>query len=465
MKTVCKKLLCLMLVAMMLVSAVPAAFATGIERITLVRPNPEEVIEEEGNDGIETISDNKRGETPSTINYTINVGDWSKDEMVAYAVTTVSMTSAEKDELLRDQVDAAEELLHGTAYAADAAKEDNVHGVVNYSGSTEINVWLNSVSVGGSTGGNGGNGGGNGGTGGNGGSKYDCTLYIDYDGYASNRTVKATMGDYYLDLAGVPARPGYEFRGWFSEALDRFVKKGDQITENDTITAIWGNALKYSITFDVNRKGVEPINRIKSVTYGERIGDMPTPDTKDFVFMGWYINGKRVNENTIYEWQGDVVAYAKWEDESNIPGRPNPPEKDGDVYLEIYVNGDTDDLVRRVKMNSYAKDGWIDRDEVKEVVAKHVVAKNGYSLKYEGIFDEEDWWWYCKDPETDGSYKVKVDNWDDHYVYVMVKNVKKAVADSSNPKTGDNIMIAATTMALAGAALVAAVELKKRKMI
>ena len=47
----------------------------------------------------------------------------------------------------------------------------------------------------------------------------------------------------------------------------------------------------------------------------------------------------------------------------------------------------------------------------------------------------------------------------------MVKNVKKAVADSSNPKTGDNIMIAVSAMALSAAALVSIVELKKRKMI
>ena len=49
----------------------------------------------------------------------------------------------------------------------------------------------------------------------------------------------------------------------------------------------------------------------------------------------------------------------------------------------------------------------------------------------------------------------------------MVKNVKITEADSTNPKTGDDSMIAVsmTVMVMAAAALVAIEQLRKRKMI
>jgi len=539
MKTVCKKLLCLMLVAMMLVSAVPFASATLITPIgPTTRPG--------GNESGETVvfwielhvdgthldsqsvnavkgkalsendvknlakakwpeyfedydfvsadpqsaeamqSDNRGSEvhletpagggnsgnqggsnTEQKITFTVNVGDWSKDERVATNVNSFQMTEDEMEELLDgDKVDVAKYLLAGTAYAADA-KAGNVYSVIRYTGSKEVNVWLNSVS-GGSQGGNSGNQGGNtGNQGGVIGNKVKLTIVY---GYTGNRTETVTFGTKYLSVVGEPARPGYNFMGWYSDNLDDFVGRNDKITDDDTITAIWEGPLKYSLTFDVNRKGVEPINTLKQVTYGEAIGKLPTPKADDFVFLGWKLNGKMINENTVYELQGDATAYAVWALESDIPGLPSwggiiNNAKHSKVYLEIYTNGDTGDLVRRVDITDYADDFKITRAEAEKVAKKYVTAKSGYSLKYEGLFDEEGWWWYCRDRETDGEDYIRVNREGDEYIYIMVKNVKKAVADSSNPKTGDNIMIAVGTMALSAAALVSIVELKKRKMI
>lgn len=469
MKTVCKKLLCLMLVAMLLVSAVPAAFAAsliepiGPSVVTPVEPETPDVVEPEE-------PEEEEPEAPKTTLYTVNVGDWSKDQIVATNVASYELTDEEVEELLSDKATAAKELLFGTAYAADA-KEGNVYSVIKYTGSTQINIWLNKVSVsGGSTGGNNGSGSAGGSTD----TVEKHTLTIVY-GYTADRVQTVTDGTKYLEVLPEPARPGYKFLGWKSDSKG-YLDSSDRVEADDTVTAKW-EVLSYSLSFDVNRDDVEQVNLLKKVTYGEPIGKLPTPETDDYVFLGWKVNGKMINEDTIYELQGDAVAYAVWALESDKDGRPiiggggaiidGEVQGKGKVYLEIYLNGDTDDREFRFDITGYADDYKITRDEVKKVISKKttIKAKSGYDLVYDGLFDEESWWWYCRDEETDGEGTITVNRDGNEYIYVMIRNVKKAVADSSNPKTGDNIMIAATTMALAGAALISLVELKKRKMI
>ena len=98
------------------------------------------------------------------------------------------------------------------------------------------------------------------------------------------------------------------------------------------------------------------------------------------------------------------------------------------------------------------------------VVKKYITAKKGYTLKYEGLFDEETWWWYTRDPETNGAKSIVVNRDGDDYVYVMVKNVKTVESDPTNPKTGDGIFAVMSVMMGSGAALVSLNELRKRKM-
>lgn len=65
-----------------------------------------------------------------------------------------------------------------------------------------------------------------------------------------------------------------------------------------------------------------------------------------------------------------------------------------------------------------------------------------------------------------GSNHISINNNGTHVIHVILNGASQSSnADSSNPKTGDSIMVAVTTMTLAAAALVAVVELKKRKMI
>jgi hypothetical protein len=65
-----------------------------------------------------------------------------------------------------------------------------------------------------------------------------------------------------------------------------------------------------------------------------------------------------------------------------------------------------------------------------------------------------------------GSNHISINDNGTYKIHVILNGASQSNnADSSNPKTGDSIMVAVTTMTLAAAALVAVVELKKRKMI
>ncbi len=271
-------------------------------------------------------------------------------------------------------------------------------------------------------------------------------------------------------LPANPQRNGMTFEYWY------YAETGEVVTASDLfdpeqgtlIKAMW-NVKGHFLTLDENRQGEEYVNYGVTVYDGEAIYAKVykhQPTRKGYVFMGWFLNGKKITPETIYDLGDSATAYAKWDKESDVPGVPNPPEKDGKIYLEIYANGKTGDLVKRVNITDYAKDGKITREEVEKVAKKYVKAQSGKKLAFDGIFDEETWYWYTRDEETDGAASIEVDLWNDHYIFVMVKNVKSTTnADSTNPKTGDFLITGAMTMMAASSIAAAAVYVtgKKRK--
>ena len=419
MKTVMKKLLSVMLVALLLVSAVPfAAFADGGYGYTLVA------------DGY---------------SFELTDADGKVTEAELYA---------------------ALELSKGDDAGIDAWIAGKTFPIDVTSGNVVLTVTASSSGNGTGTG-TGTGSGSTGSTGGNGEAKPEVTpvgtfsLTIDYklEGYAV-KTVKATEGKLYKDYVGVPARNGYTFLGWASAAKNgEYIDiEKDAIKADDTITAKW-TVNQYYLTFDENRGAEETVSTGKRVTFDQPIGSLPTPSKRDgYVFVGWKLNGEIISADTIYVWPGDNTAYAEWKLESDTSGEAMNPghTADGKVYLEIYTNGKTDKYVKKVDITNYADDNKITRAEVETVAKKYVTAKAGYSLAYEGLFDEETWWWYVRDPETNGAASVVVNKDGDDYIYVMVNNVKNVSdkpADKTNPQTGDAIGIALALMLSSGGAV------------
>lgn len=301
------------------------------------------------------------------------------------------------------------------------------------------------------------------------------TVYIDYTDGAEGepaRAYKMVDGQKFGDrLPANPQRGGMTFVRWVYAGTNKEVDADDRLDAkyadkdgNVYIDAEW-NVKSLFLTLDENRQGEEYVNYGVTVKVGEKIYDKVykyQPTRKGYVFMGWYLNGMKIVKDTVYDLPDSATAYAKWEKESDVPGVPNPNEKDGKVYLEIYLNGEKT-LAKRVDITSYAADGKITRAEAEAVVKKYYSAKSGYKLSYEGLFDEESWYFYTRDPETDGEAEILVDLWTDHYVYVMVKNVKVTAADPSNPKTGDAGILMPLISMFSSAAAAAYVIGKKRR--
>ncbi len=300
------------------------------------------------------------------------------------------------------------------------------------------------------------------------------TVTIDYtEGSEGEPARKYEMveGQKFGDrLPANPKRNGMTFKYWYY-ADTKVAVDSDSLFDpaNGTVIKAKWEMKGLFLTLDENRQGEEYVNYGVTVYQGEAIYAKVSkfhPERKGYVFMGWYLNGKKIVADTIYDLGDSATAYAKWEKESDVPGVPNPNEKDGKVYLEIYANGKTGDLVKRVDITSYAKDGKITREEVEKVAKKYVKAQAGKKLSFDGIFDEESWFWYTRDPETDGAASIEVDLWSDHYIFVMVNNVKATTnADTTNPKTGDFMLTGALTMMAISSISAAAVYLtgKKRK--
>lgn len=266
------------------------------------------------------------------------------------------------------------------------------------------------------------------------------TVQVKTDG--GTVSLSATEGTKYSTLlAGIGEGYGKKITGYRSE--NKGLLSGNELVNgNDTVTILY-ETVAYSLTLDNNRKGTEYAYKVKRVYIGQAIGDLPTPVAPDgYVFVGWKLNGKYIDKDTIWELPGDATAYAEYKlaNDKNQPMTGTGTVQDGKVYLEIYTNDNTKSVAKRVDITKYADDNKITQAEAEKVIRSYFTAKSGYSLKMIGLFDENGWWWYTRDDETKGQKEIVVNRDGDDYVYVMVNNVKTSVADSSNPKTGDSIV-------------------------
>jgi len=168
------------------------------------------------------------------------------------------------------------------------------------------------------------------------------------------------------------------------------------------------------------------------------------PTRKGYKFAGWSFDmncSQDVGRDDVAN--SDIKIFAEWEKVAE--------NNKYDVTLRVYLNGDALNVDRTFDMSGYGD--VITQAEVKSVINKYYTAKSGYTLSYHGLFTTKTW--------DDGDYdlddavsSIEVNKDGKTVIYVMVKNVKVVEADSTNPKTGDGIVIAlATMMSTGGAAL------------
>lgn len=144
------------------------------------------------------------------------------------------------------------------------------------------------------------------------------------------------------------------------------------------------------------------------------------------------------------------------------------------VYLHIFESGNLKTPLKTVTLDTWTcvKDGVVTLDELKEVIKTYYTAKTSDGIGYDGI--------YCTTNTTQTDYvnnKNRVDRIDnldelrsEGYVHlnVWIDNAKAKTdssSSSSNPKTGDTIYMAVTVMGLSAASLAAVYYISKKRAV
>lgn len=144
------------------------------------------------------------------------------------------------------------------------------------------------------------------------------TLTFDANGGTVNVSSKVVYkGEEYSSFP-TPEREHYSFDGWYTSA-----EGGTEISDNSvcdvtkdtTLYAHWTlNA--FDITFDANGGKVDTLS--KTVVYGDKYGELPTPTRDYYTFLGWFNEledneGDEITSETILNTAENVTLYAHWE--------------------------------------------------------------------------------------------------------------------------------------------------------
>ncbi|MGM9603948.1 MAG: InlB B-repeat-containing protein, partial [Faecousia sp.] len=168
----------------------------------------------------------------------------------------------------------------------------------------------------------------------------------------------------------------------------------------------------YTLSFDANGGTVTPIT--KSVTFGSKVGTLPTPYKEGSVFMGWRdASGIVYTADTIYNVAGNTSLTAVWQDEAL-------------VILYIYVNGEFSACDRMIVMDGYVKNNNISRADVYTEVVKYYTPASG-TLSIAGLFDEYTWSSYRLNTSKAGTENIEVTSSHLNKIYVMVNNANTGI--------------------------------------
>lgn len=232
----------------------------------------------------------------------------------------------------------------------------------------------------------------------------------------------------------------------------------------------------YTVFYNVNVNASQNNEFVGSyasgATMGEALDKLSTmPITRPglyptwFKLAGWYMDRACTNpvtRNTLIT--EDTVVYAKWERKYNY-----------EVTLKLYTNGNTNTVVKVVDAFAYIQDdGILSNSEVTAIAKQYIESNNNAPITAYGPFESgSEWDNFCK---YQNRYSTK-----DQYlavddpaavVHVMVHNAKinnssstGKKADSSNPKTGDMIMVPAAVMGTTVSALAVMFYLKKKRTV
>ncbi len=442
----CKKLFSLMLVAILLVSAVPfQALATELEETPVVEETPEVYAP---GDIYVTLTADGYADNGQLVEATVNGGEsWS-----------ITVKTGESIGVLPDAVPA-----NSTDYAfagwytdagvkvnSNSAYDDSYTALTAKFTATKASLQIKTIVNGATAAGN---------------------TILTYNLAPSTKLLDFLNGTAKADVAAVLS--GAEYAGytwdheyWYDYSGKIPLTQQDQYLNEHQIVCIKLIPNTYRLDFNAGDGKVDPAN--KEVVYKQKVGTLPTPTLKDYLFRGWFTaEGKQYTADTVYNVAGNTILYANWKEQET-------------VILEIYLNGNTKKADRCPVLTGYAAGEYITQATVEALVKQYYSAASGSSLTLQGLYDENTWQNYLANSSEAGSASVQVKEEGITRVYVMVNNAKQGAtpttnnntakpttkpADTTNPATGDTSMIytAMVVMVLAAAAMVVMMQLRKKE--
>ena len=144
---------------------------------------------------------------------------------------------------------------------------------------------------------------------------------FDSQGGESSISSKSVVFDQAYGELPIPTKSvyGYEvtFDGWYT-ALEGGNKIDENtlvlIDENQTLYARYTQTPKqFVLTFDA--QGGESSISSKTITFGSKIGDLPTPILEGYEFLGWFsgiTDGERIFASTVITVEGSRTIFARW---------------------------------------------------------------------------------------------------------------------------------------------------------
>lgn len=259
---------------------------------------------------------------------------------------------------------------------------------------------------------------------------------------------EAGKKEYKCGVCGVPKTETIPYLGHNIGSEGKCLREGCSYTENT----------RYAVEFYKNyNENNDPVT--KFVAKGTKVYSIYTPYRDGYSFEGWYtVSGSRVSESATVT--GDSAYFAKW--------TQNAPHE---VYVKFYTHGNTKNVVKYVDMHHYAHDGVISLDDLMTVAKKNFKARGNESLYIQGPFTSSEWDIFCDNSAyRNTSEKIEVSQTSTTVIHAMVRNVddsktssSSSKADSSNPKTGDMIFAPVAVMGLSVSALAVLFYLNKKR--
>ena len=110
------------------------------------------------------------------------------------------------------------------------------------------------------------------------------------------------------------------------------ITNGSYVVSEPATSNAYYKPMDYTLFFDVNASDGSVSPTKKTVTYGDRYGELPTPERTGYTFKGWYTeeeDGMVITSSMKYEIHGDSTVYAHWKRNSY------------EVIYDYWTNGGT----------------------------------------------------------------------------------------------------------------------------